>query len=50
MKKADLKPIQISFSAPKARAAFVAGGADFQGKLLSAMRFGFGGHSEKPGK
>jgi 6-phosphogluconate dehydrogenase len=24
------------------------GNADFQGKLLSAMRFGFGGHLEKP--
>jgi len=24
------------------------GAADFQGKLLSAMRFGFGGHIEKP--
>ena len=26
------------------------GAADFQGKLLSAMRFGFGGHHEKPAK
>ena len=24
------------------------GGADFQGKVLSAMRYGFGGHLEKP--
>ena len=24
------------------------GGADFQDKLLSAMRYGFGGHVEKP--
>ena len=24
------------------------GGADFQNKVLSAMRFGFGGHVEKP--
>jgi len=24
------------------------GEADFQDKLLSAMRFGFGGHQEKP--
>jgi 6-phosphogluconate dehydrogenase len=24
------------------------GEADFQDKLLSAMRFGFGGHLEKP--
>jgi 6-phosphogluconate dehydrogenase len=26
------------------------GEADFQDKLLSAMRFEFGGHLEKPGK
>ena len=26
------------------------GEADFQGKLLSAMRYGFGGHLEKPAK
>ena len=26
------------------------GEADFQDKLLSAMRFGFGGHLEKPAK
>ena len=26
------------------------GEADYQDKLLSAMRFGFGGHLEKPGK
>jgi 6-phosphogluconate dehydrogenase len=24
------------------------GEADFQNRLLSAMRFGFGGHEEKP--
>jgi 6-phosphogluconate dehydrogenase len=26
------------------------GQADFQGKLLSAMRYGFGGHLEKSAK
>jgi len=26
------------------------GEAEFQNKLLSAMRFGFGGHHEKPAK
>jgi 6-phosphogluconate dehydrogenase len=26
------------------------GEADFQGKLLSAMRYGFGGHLEKSAK
>jgi len=26
------------------------GESDFQDKLLSAMRFGFGGHLEKPAK
>jgi len=26
------------------------GEADYQDKLLSAMRYGFGGHLEKPGK
>jgi hypothetical protein len=26
------------------------GHADFQNKVLSAMRYGFGGHLEKPGK
>ena len=26
------------------------GEADFQGKVLSAMRFAFGGHLEKPAK
>jgi 6-phosphogluconate dehydrogenase len=26
------------------------GNAEFQGKLLSAMRRGFGGHEEKPAK
>lgn len=42
-------PVPVLTTALYARFAS-RGEADFQGKLLSAMRFGFGGHLEKPGK
>ncbi len=42
-------PVPVLTTALYARFAS-RGEADFQGKLLSAMRFGFGGHHEKPSK
>ena len=42
-------PVPVLTTALYARFAS-RGEADFQGKVLSAMRFGFGGHLEKPAK
>jgi 6-phosphogluconate dehydrogenase len=42
-------PVPVLSTALYARFAS-RGEADFQGKLLSAMRYGFGGHLEKPAK
>ena len=42
-------PVPVLTTALYARFAF-RGETDFQGKLLSAMRYGFGGHLEKPEK
>ncbi len=42
-------PVPVLTTALYARFAS-RGAADFQGKLLSAMRYGFGGHLEKPAK
>ena len=42
-------PVPVLTTALYARFAS-RGAADFQGKLLSAMRYGFGGHLEKAGK
>ena len=42
-------PVPVLTTALYARFAS-RGAADFQGKLLSAMRYGFGGHLENAGK
>jgi 6-phosphogluconate dehydrogenase len=42
-------PVPVLTTALYARVAS-RGEADFQGKLLSAMRYGFGGHLEKSAK
>jgi len=42
-------PVPVLTTALYARFAS-RGAADFQGKVLSAMRFGFGGHLEKSAK
>ena len=42
----DVRPVYVR-GGPVVMAALLSGEADYQDKLLSAMRFGFGGHLEK---